>query len=36
MEKTRKEKPFPTQTLDMDPEPLNMPMEKPRNSIKSV
>ncbi len=34
--KTREEKSFPTQTLDMDPELLNMPMEKPGSSIKSV
>jgi hypothetical protein len=28
MEKTRKEKPFPTQTSDMDLKPLNMPTKQ--------
>jgi hypothetical protein len=30
MEKTRKEKPFPTQTLDMDPKPLKYANGKTR------
>jgi len=34
--KDEKGKSFPTQTLDMDPKLLNMPMGKPGSSIKSV
>ncbi len=34
--KDEKGKSFPTQTLDMDPKLLSMPMEKPGSSIKLV